>query len=488
MREISIFLQSQIEEIQKRFQEHFGIPEAVLERRYRESTDSLFSKRHGLHMADLPEEQLLKFIQSTWPEEILAPKRGGLLSYCDARYTKYDRMEFLQRFVNLEELCHSAMFKYANVDRKNIIVSSVASSSFGGLSIQTREHDGIVLLNEGCLSSIPMVYENILPLFDPADFGIASPEHFGRAVISIGSFYISGLVYDPKSTHSRINLPHAHERWRISQQILQSLSGRKEHHDGGFTGVNTRKKKLFYACRGAFIFLLAHEFAHIYRNHVSWRQSSRSLRNHDYFNQYYRNSIDRLREYGGSEADLMRYEFTNLQVTEEDADCFAYLTVLEYAKINKLQEDEDIVYALIVGALLIFVVEEIAQRLLMLKKFGEHDTALIMTIDPVIRNIMIESEHPSPMSRISLLAHHYNRIDGFDDITNSITAIYELMTTFVDNFWNIALLNIDRIGLADVPVMRVDQMEWGPLLNPKFCTGLLGSNYKSMEKYRQNLG
>lgn len=329
--------------------------------------------------------------------------------------TKFDNENFLNRFLNIIPLCHN-FFTEENLSlKKNIVVTSLPFLNLNGVYLNKDERNHIVFLNEGLLSVIPKIYRHLLPLLEPSLFeGRGSIEEKFSTVIDIISslFFFKSSYLDSRSSQD-IVYSHADEKWLFDQALTDDISENKNksfkfgkdvfgHNHPSDYPLNEEMGR-YLACRGAFVFLLGHEFSHIYNDHCQHKNTDKlNLRDPNYLDILTRKFSRELNKFGGLESNF--YNFCVNQPLEEEADAHGLGCVLKYCSDNNLDDEKSA--CVLIGAIAVFVVMDIHENLSTIHNFGKNDAKEYLALNPMVRNMVFMGEHPTPISRLELALRH----------------------------------------------------------------------------------
>lgn len=368
--------------------------------------------------------------------------------------TKYDKGPFLQRFANIRALCN----EHYNAPEmaRNVFVSSLPLSLINGVCVKFRTGQTVIFLNEGVLYFAPLLLRSFSEI--PGDEaiwqrmmeGVPTGEEGPKITEALGDFLgmLLSFVSDETTPNTLYNgrekfLPHAYETWKIQQSLRRQVAQATGIDiPEGVAASDRRKEVLFYRIRGCFIFLLAHEFSHFYRDHHTARASGQSLLTIEALDELLErlHAVDPFfktldRNY------LLQPEFCLYQIQEREADLDALGVLSKYVRDHTLEDHQ--VDALAFGANFFFLLTEIVERIWTTKRKGLEYAHQIAQLDPELRDILLLPEHPSPLSRIP------TAVDLCDGVESRLSArlltTYETMAPKLHALWGMIVHHSDMI-------------------------------------------
>lgn len=342
--------------------------------------------------------------------------------------SKYDNPTFLERFVNIAPLCHEF---YSDGDvslKKNIIVTSLPFLNMNGICIKQSNDTDIVFLNEGLLSSIPIIYRYLLPICEPELFGKGSHDkNLTKVLDIISSCHFFKSSFNDTRSNADITLPNANESWMfkevLKQQIessLQDKNGQSAPKEKKLSSYNkppseypfNNKLAQFLACRGAFVFLLGHEFCHAYNDHCEQKSmDDLDLRDPDFLNYITTNFANELSKFKDVEKDFKNFHVD--QPIEEEADANGLLCVLKYCTDNELDDQRTL--SVMIGAISVFIIMEINEHLSLIRTMGKNNAKEYLNVSPIVRNMFFGGEHPAPTTRLEMALRQFQKINLVDN-------------------------------------------------------------------------
>ncbi len=379
--------------------------------------------------------------------------------------TKYDNPNFLARFTNLIPLCHDVFTEGNKSNRKNIILTSLPFLNMNGVCAKYNEGTDIVFLNEGLLSIIPKIYRYLLPLCDQELFG--SPKGGENLMEIVGLLLSSQFLkssYNKIITNPDIAEPSAGEKWYLFAMLQKHIEKNIKSDSSNWQDASmfkghpsnipySSKMGQFYACRGAFTFLLGHEFSHAYNDHCSIKKiDDLNLRADDFFD-----LLD-----GDIKKQLLKFEdlsplnrnFCVYQPIEEEADSHGLHCVAKYCADNNLDEQRTI--CTFAGAISVFIVMEIHEHLTMFHSLGSRGVKEYLDIYPLVRNMLFRGEHPTPITRLTMALNHEQYIDS--PMTNILHNMNENIIKVCESISSILLKSSDELEqhLKSSEMLNVD--------------------------------
>ena len=335
------------------------------------------------------------------------------------RVTKFDQPGFLRRFANITSLCHEFYTQANRRPKKNIIVTTLPYLNMNGVCMKYSDDTDVVFINEGLLSVIPKIYKHLLPLFNPQLFGFGTENQNVNKIMDIltqACFFKNS--YNDLSEIRDIQYPHAHESWYFDEldrrNLANTFSGKTSHehdeqnendilveHPSSFP-LN-KKIAHFLACRGAFIFLLGHEFSHAYNDHCNLRfLDDVDFRDPEFVDDLFQEFEDEISRFQIDSNDL-RYFFVN-QPIEEEADAHGLGCVLKYCYDNKLDDQKS--SCVVIGAIATLIIMEMHECLSIIHGIGSKKAEIFFAHDPMLRNLLYREEHPTPITRLNMALRH----------------------------------------------------------------------------------
>lgn len=394
------------------------------------------------------------------PEHIYSPSPEFFKFMLSIHTTKFDNPTFLGRFANLIPLCHEL---YTDGDislRKNIVVTSLPFLNLNGICFEEIENTHIVFLNEGLLSSIPGIYEHLLPLLEPQWFKKGTPEDNLEEVLGRISglhFFKSSYLDSRKST--KIRKPSAYEHWiedieghRWLEAHLKNEVYVKELRHPSQYPFNANMG-MFLACRGAFTFILGHEFSHVYNNHCQCKNDERmDLRDPAFLNSLRRNFSEEMKKYDGLDSNYVNYHIN--QPLEEEADAHALQCVLKYCNDNNLDDQRSL--CVILGAIATFVVMVIHEHFHTIRDFGSANAKQYLSLNPFVRNFFFMGEHPSPITRLEMALKHEQFKDS--PIIQQLLIMNDQLVSLCDQITNVISHSATEIEefMSSSEILRID--------------------------------
>ena len=377
------------------------------------------------------------------------------LSSCGV--TDYDNYGFLQRFSNLINLCHDVFTDGNKELRKNIIVTSLPFFNLNGFCSKQGDTN-IIFLNQGLLSIIPHLYRFLLPFYSEEIFGEGKKgTNLDNAIGLIFEAYLFSDGYHNLRNNSSIMEPNGNEKWyfkdSLKRHILDSKSKLFKEHPSEFT-FNVEKAQ-FLACRGAFLFILGHEFSHAYNNHCDLVLSEGlNLRDQQMLDICRNNFDEELSQY----QDLVQKNKNNFcvhQPIEEEADAHAFHCVFKYCKDNNL--DDKRTDCVLLGAAFVFLIMELHRRFATVNELGWRNAEVYFSHNPFLMNILFAEEHPFPLTRIVMLMRGFKNEYGvalFSKLDDKLSQVFELI-------WNHISSNLDKIEkhLRTSNILNIDMNE-----------------------------
>lgn len=360
--------------------------------------------------------------------------------------TPFDNPTFLQRFNNLIPLCHDFYTGEVKEDRKNIILTSLPFLDLNGICQNLDDRNCIVFLNQGLLSILPAIFDYLLPIINKELFENKNNSNHVDAIINIimsSQFFSSS--YQSMADQPGIQRPHAHEKWYFREFLRpgKSFSKADKYSDQSkFEGHPSNlpyssKMGKYYALRGAFTFILAHEFSHAYNDHGSIRNVENiNLRGDNFIDSFGVDFKAKLAEWGA--IPTPNDNFNVNQPIEEEADAHGLFCVARYCEHNGL--DEVRTTCAHIGAVATYVVMHIWDHLRLIYVLGSQEAKDFLKIDPHVRNIVFGAEHPTAITRLGMALRH-GQFDDFyrkDDLNQMNNGLTKLCTKLSSNILNIS--------------------------------------------------
>lgn len=470
-------------------------PEKILERNTKENKLDI-SEQESLE--DQYSKMTIESFYSMFPEHHYDTSFEYFKFFRSCHVTEFDRSPFLQRFANLIQLCHEF---YSNGDpelKKNVVVATLPYLNMNGICIKHNADTDVIFLNEGLLSSISSIYKFLLPLCNPDLFGSgAGNENLNNVIeIIIQSCFFKNAYNELKDTQP-FGYPHANEKWYFEQKLknavyknLQKSEDSQKsdesdmdpilnEHPSGFPF--NKKMAHFLACRGAFVFLLGHEFSHVYCNHCEYKMmDDLNLRNPEMMEMLLHKFQSELSQY--QDTSIQNKSFCVHQPIEEEADAHGFQCVIKYCLDNQLDDQKAL--CVLTGAVATFIIMEIMECFSVIHGLGFKEAEKFLTLDPILRNILFREEHPTPVTRLYMALQH----EQFQDnpITETLLALNHGLTQFCNNLYQVILVNsqgIEKI-LKSSDLLNIDYDE---LLNGHLCLGADDFSRRYLSKIRDNI-
>ncbi|KPM22444.1 hypothetical protein AAJ72_11115 [Citromicrobium sp. RCC1885] len=333
----------------------------------------------------------------------------------DVLLTRYDKKDFLDRFYNVNVLCHR-YFEGAGYDARAIRYSSLPLSHINGFCASMPEDQTLILLNEGVFYILPLLID-VYPDLELADLPVDltfeeldKEQEYEAFRASAADFFddFSTLISDRVSPSTLLFDPELRgaarggfETWKIKEDLRASLRAQLSQTEVK-PSAPTKDQLDFYRCRGFFVFLFAHEFSHAYRKHVQIRESD-PLLGLPYVEALieHMTSLGLTHQFEDARQALSAKNFdAGKQPLEIEADADALNILQLYAELNELEDYQ--FRALLEGvvmAMSIFEFTELMARAILISPQDAVDTHCL---DPMARNLLIPSEHPCSLSRLTL--------------------------------------------------------------------------------------
>lgn len=383
---------------------------------------------------------------SAMPEVAFDASEDWYEALCNCAVSKYDRAPFIQRFWNIIPLCHGEFASMNGGRQIPIAVSSLPFYDIGGHACRFDDGTHTVFLNEGLLGSLPYLYGNLMPILNPKLFGQGRP---GKNVASVleAFFHLcrnkTSLLSHP-DRGSKLRYPSAYESWYFQQLLMGNIVDKtnKNFPEPRLIPLN-QKQAMFLSCRGAFVFVLAHEFAHVYARHHDVLSSPEppSLRDASQVDEIYNANAATFAAYGVSRSHLTNQAFSVEQPLEEQADALALGCVQSYIARNEL--DDEKAECVMMGVVGLFFLMELTERLLAYDRFQRAGLDQILKLPLPVRNVLVQGAHPAPLSRLSLASGSI--FHGDDPHYAQLRESFDRIAQYYERIWNA----IDPV-LADV--------------------------------------
>ncbi|QIK41047.1 hypothetical protein [Pontivivens nitratireducens] len=375
--------------------------------------------------AMLPEKHLIQPRELS--EEFL---RGG--------YTKYDNPNFFSRFANTKAFVHDYFSGVFEVDKRRIHLTSLPFLSLNAVCSKFSDSEHIVFINQGMLSILPLIYNEILPTFDPKTFGPSKPGFFNRLI----DIYCSAYVSDKGVAHfgGQVELFHIGENWYFRRQLRQHLvkktvAATKQPEPWKIPLSSDSAK--YYANRGAITFLLAHEFAHAYLDHADARAATSEIRRSQSEIEAARKLLT---EAGFRDVQIQRsldrnHAYLVEQPIEKEADFWALGATVSLCE--KLELEDAAARCLIFGALVMFYAWEIYDRVILMTRVGFEAADREISREQEFRNIVYGCTHPISSSRVHYLVEEVKRRSGPEgqNLVDFIQSADDMMKFNLDQMW-----------------------------------------------------
>lgn len=398
------------------------------------------------------------------------------------RVTKFDQPAFLRRFANIGSLCHE-FYTQGNANlRKNILVSTLPYLNMNGVCMKYSDDTDVVFINEGLLSIIPIIYKSLLPLFNSQLFGVGiENQNLNRIMDILTQACYFKNSYTNLSENREIQYPHAHESWyssALEKRELEKIRSNKniqkseEKIEKNICGEHPsnfpldRKIAHFLACRGAFIFLLGHEFSHAYNNHCELRfLEDINFRDPEYIDYLFKEFEKDISQVQSDFIDLRN--FCVNQPIEEEADAHGLQCVLKYCFDNKLDEQRTL--CVVIGAIATFMIMEMHECLSIIHALGSKEAKTFFARDPFLRNILYREEHPTPITRLGMALKHidfqnYPMTPALEAMNESFVKLYsEIFSSLIGSAPEIEQF----LGSSDILNVNFDD-----LLGHHLCLGI----------------
>ena len=376
--------------------------------------------------------------------------------------TRFDRAPFLQRFTNLIPLCHDFQTNGDSTARKNIIISSLPYMSMNGVCVPVDNNTHTIFMNEGVLTSLRPLYQLLLPLCNPLFFGKSKPDSVMSLFNMISGLYFFKESYAASRDDLDFTYAHANERWLFRETLKASIS--KGAEKASTTPVRhpneypfNAKMALFLGCRGALVYLLGHEFSHVYQDHCQVvADGPFDLRNPEFHNQLLNEHQSLLKKYQDDDDDNA-VNYLLHQPLEEEADAHGIATALRYCEENEL--DERRATCVMVGAASTFILTHLQEHFEAIHAYGPADAREYIELHPLVRNKLIMGEHPTAISRFDMALRHHQfhnspTIEALRELSQQVVNICERMSFLIYEHSD----DIER-HLAQAEHLQVDTSE-----------------------------
>lgn len=362
-------------------------------------------------------EESFEYLQTLIPEKLYGESQEEILDrFNGVSGTKYDRIQFLQRFTNTEALCHKYFTELLAVEKLEIQISSLPLTQINGVAFFTANEDRVVLLNEGLLYAVPSLLKNSIPsacllnhhtrIQSDDEIGRQAANHVTELVKNNFGYFLADLVdvlsgeklpFEMKFENGESFKPHADEKWAFMAKLRAEIS--KDHtEEPKLGGLDKAKKNRYLNARGFFILITAHEFSHFYRHHHEKRAEGQAIRTTEQCNEAYQFIAQYVRN-PAFPSEMMRSEqFLTLQPTETEADADGLKCVVKYCLDNELGNDE--ITSTLKGALSSFIYMEISERIHLLTSLSPLEFENVRIMPEIMRNVLRPEEHPCATSRV----------------------------------------------------------------------------------------
>lgn len=341
--------------------------------------------------------------QSQSPEFIYDTSIGWFHRWADATATKYDELPLMQRIWNIIPLCHDAYTQLFECEKIEIPVSTLPFMDLGGYACQFEDGSSAVLLNDGLLGSLPAFFHYLIPILSPQYFERKPDGNFTRRLIdlllNLTQMHFS-QIDDPKAM--KLKYPSANDGWYLQHIMSLKLIGAEKYASKPNAIPMSDGQALYYACRGAYIFILAHEFAHIYEQHHTLTQMEDPpiIRDPNIMKSVLKEYRGTFEQYNIDMARLFDPWFGTYQPLEEQADALALQCVIYYIHKNELNEHQ--AECVMLGLAGLFFMMEITERFLLFNSYNKEGMNKIIQLPWQIRNIAVQGHHPAPLMRLAL--------------------------------------------------------------------------------------
>lgn len=427
-----------------------SIVEKIQERSFKwldEDIDDVLKFNDGKNSSDkkssgLSQEQITGSLESVFPEKLFLDNEKLEKDFFQGGFTQYDNKNFIARFANTKEYLHTFFSDVCEVERLNIEITSLPFLPLNGVCSKINDKY-LIFLNQGILAVLPALYRELLPSMNPIYFGDPQPGYLARLLDIYTYVYMSGR--SSSTFGGKIKYYSLGETWYFAEFLRENIASNIEIDD--FPPPHqiplTMSSARYYANKGATVFILAHEFAHAYRAHVDTRQNVETLRSKEELI----SAWNMLNDHGLSITQIETILKQNKgylvhQPQEIEADVFAILATIQFCE--EIELSPEATECLLLGAVSIFVVLEIYDRLILMTQFGASATCSELERGSEFRNVFHCCEHPIAISRPELIAnspivsnlneHPYiqelkNLATNLEGFTNHI---WEHMTQFED--------------------------------------------------------
>lgn len=375
------------------------------------------------------------------PEKTLIGPDKFQERFFNSRLTKYDSTLFFFRLINLVDVAKDFFEQKQQLPPVHLDCTSLHLMGANGICAKIDERAYLTFLNEGLFHSVPRIFEALLPHIDANLFGVQT---IGTIEV-LPKFLIFSYLNDIRSGKWKEKYLGAftHSEWFVKSKPKKQ----GESYEDDFKTYSTsvllkqplnREGRFYYANQGAFMFLIAHEFSHAYRNHLQQIKSGKPLRGKTEVSAA--NLI--LEKYGHSPeetaellADGTKYQVN--QVVEHEADTDAINAVMHYGIFNELSDER--MACLLHGALAIHLIAEIHRRVVLITRFGKDFLQQELALDDQYKNIIYDIEHPLPFSRLTHLlpeigSAEFSSFQATDIALNCIKRFDEIWPVFMDGF------------------------------------------------------
>lgn len=389
--------------------------------------------------------------------------------------TRYDKAAFLQRFTNISALCHS-YFKERAASAEPVWLSTLPLTQVGGFCVRVTGQENVIFLNEGLLYYAPA----LISRFRNIDFdedaqrritdGSVTDEYYETLNGAIEDFLLLFLYFFSNATtpNSLLEdgsefLPHAHESWRLSQQLRQGLrkqgSPSESESVSGLDSADQEKQLLYYTMRGFFIFILAHEFSHHFRRHLDLKVEDGPYSDLDRLEQV----LELVRatipgRENATLAEVVNPYYAFYQKLENHADCDALRILHRYCLDHRLGGAQ--LGAVIDGAVLSMVLSEFLERFESAKKIGIEKTSILLQRSSLEANVFYRGTHPRSDSRL-LFTHGALQNELPEDFRNRLEAAIFRQDSKMNFTWQFFAPGLDKIlgSIRISPMIELESVE-----------------------------
>lgn len=493
---VSQELRQVIENIQRRAILSINVnPEEVLKRNLGENKLDISEKES---LKDQYHKMKIENFYSMMPEHHYDTSFEYFKYFRSCHVTGYDRSPFLQRFTNIIPLCHEFFSGGDPALRKNVVVTTLPFLNMNGICIKYNADTDVVFLNEGILSSISAIYKYLLPLCNPHLFGTGNEnENLNNLLdIIIQSCFFKNAYNDLKDSQP-FGYPHAHETWyfqnALQAAVLKNMLNNEDSQKSSdvanesiFTEHPSRfplNKKMahFLSCRGAYVYLLGHEFSHAYCNHCEYKlMDDINLRDPEMLEMLFYKFQDKFAEY--QQTSIQNKSFCFYQPIEEEADAHGFQCVIKYCADNQLDDQKAL--CVLIGAIATFVIMEILEYFSVIYGLGSKEAEKFFTLDPIFRNILFRDEHPTPVTRLFMALQH-EQFQNSPIVEILLTLDHDL-AHFCNTIRPIILGNSQKVEeiLKSSDLLNIDFDE---LFSGQLCLGANDLSRKYLSKIRKNI-